>query len=194
MRLGRLQLFEREEIGGHLRRWVLIRDARSGRGLYLHHFYASDANRFMHDHPKAFWTVGLWGSYIEERPVTWVTRYRAAGTAGADLAGCVWEPAGWRRQYTHYHAPWVRGFPAGHPHRVLLTCDGRGRERGCWTLCLVGRTQRDWGFWTDAGWVDWRTFHERRADPDRARRERAAVAATVAYVAGALEDDRRGTP
>ena len=40
----------------------------------------------------------------------------------------------------------VRFRPAEHQHRTLA-----GR-RGCWTLVLMGRPRREWGFWNEGRW------------------------------------------
>ena len=114
------RILRREDIaGGALRRWTLLRGFR-GRALYLHHFRCSDA-RSLHDHPKRFVTIGLRGGYVEERlnpsPLLWT---RATGRL--------------RRQF---RAPWVRGFPARHAHRVRVS------RRGCWTLAYVGLKRRE---------------------------------------------------
>lgn len=31
-------------------------------------------------------------------------------------------------------------------------------DKPAWTLCLVGRHQRDWGFHTEQGWVQWEDY------------------------------------
>jgi hypothetical protein len=31
-------------------------------------------------------------------------------------------------------------------------------EDDTWTLILVGRRRRTWGFWTPEGWVDWLNY------------------------------------
>jgi len=83
-----------EEINGHNRcptylyRWVLFK-TRWGNG-YLHKFVGDDWSLDLHDHPKRFVSIGLWGSYLEETP------------------------DGFRR----YRAPWFRTFPASHRHRL----------------------------------------------------------------------------
>jgi len=94
------RVFKLEEINGnhscptYLYRWTL---ARIGwLGVYLHHFVGDDWSRDMHDHPKRFVSIGLWGNYIEETPGKPDRRYRA---------------------------PWIRSFPADHIHRIRL--DGR---------------------------------------------------------------------
>jgi len=36
------------------------------RRVYLHKFVGSDWSRDLHDHPKWFVSIGLWGGYVEE--------------------------------------------------------------------------------------------------------------------------------
>lgn len=52
-----------------------------------------------------------------------------------------------------YRAPYARSFPAEHAHRVRL-----GRNREAWTLVLVCRHGRQWGFWHEGGWIHWREY------------------------------------
>lgn len=53
-----------------------------------------------------------------------------------------------------YRAPWVRSFPAEHQHRLT----GPRPESPCWTLVIVGRPVRIWGFWHGGQFVDWREY------------------------------------
>ena len=131
------RILRREHIGGHLRRWTLLR-LPDGSALYLHHFMCSDG-RIPHDHPKRFTTVGLWGGYVEE----------AAGDWASYDAGC--SDATYLKQW---RAPWIRSFEPNHIHRLRTTA------RGCWTLCWVGPTERPWYFYPEAGErIHWRRFH-----------------------------------
>lgn len=92
--LGRL--FPLEEINGHgrcptyLYRWRVLR--LFGCAVYVHRFVGDDWSRDLHDHPKQFVSVGLWGGYNEET------------TKGV----------------REYRAPWVRSFPPSHTHRLTL--------------------------------------------------------------------------
>jgi hypothetical protein len=52
-----------------------------------------------------------------------------------------------------WRAPWVRSFPAEHRHRLEL----RSGEFA-WTLVIVGRATRPWGFWLDGRWLPWRRY------------------------------------
>lgn len=52
-----------------------------------------------------------------------------------------------------YRAPYLRSFPGEHAHRIHL-----GDDRECWTLVLVCRAGRQWGFWHAGGWIHWREY------------------------------------
>lgn len=74
----------------YLIRWILKHT--DDYAWYLHRFVGSDWSRDLHDHPKPFLSIGLWGSYIEETPEGKKT----------------------------YRAPWIRTFPPEHIHRLIL--------------------------------------------------------------------------
>jgi hypothetical protein len=112
----------RERCSTYLYRWIVY-DGRRGK-VYLHKFVGDDWTRDLHDHPKRFVSIGLWGSYLEETP------------------------AGKHR----YRAPWIRTFPATHQHR-LTTPWGT-----CWTLVIVLKTVREWGFWHEGRFIPWRDY------------------------------------
>lgn len=127
--------FTREEIDGdgrcatYLVRWTLLK-LPGARGVYLHHFVGDDWSFDLHDHPKRFVSIGLWGRYVEQTPSVGVVV-----------------------QERTYRAPWFRTFPAHHIHRIRLI-DGRP----CWTLVVVLKTVRPWGFWHMGRWIPWRTY------------------------------------
>lgn len=52
-----------------------------------------------------------------------------------------------------YRAPWVRSFPAEHIHRIRLPRGG-----SCWTLVIVLRAVRPWGFWHKGLFTPWREY------------------------------------
>lgn len=124
------RVLRREDISGrgicpvYLYRWTLLK-LWGGIGLYLHNFVGDDWSLDMHDHPKRFVSLGIWGRYREHTP------------DGSRL----------------YVAPWLRTFPAKHIHRLQLI-----NRRPCWTVVLVLRASRQWGFWGDNGWVPWRRY------------------------------------
>lgn len=100
-------------------------------GLYLHRIAAKDSD-VPHDHPWDFRSFILWGGYTE----VLCNDHKPVGTVDRKR---------WRRwqlrraEVSHYIA-------TVQPHT--------------YTLLLVGPRKRNWGFWTDHGWVPWRE-HER---------------------------------
>jgi hypothetical protein len=132
------RILRKEEINGHnacptyLYRWTLLRLGKL-LAVYLHHFVGDDWALDPHDHPKRFISIGLRGGYIEQTP--------AAGVIGA-----VNEHV--------YRAPWLRTFEAEHRHRLRMLAPGKD----CWTLVVVTRAVRPWGFWKDGRFVPWRKY------------------------------------
>ena len=133
---------EPEEINGgnrcptYLFRWHLF--AVGPVKVYLHRFIGEDWSLDLHDHPKRFVSIGLLGRYIE---------YTKDGER-------------------LYRAPWFRTFAPEHSHRIATLWQLRkkgqlvvrdGREE-CWTLVLVGPTQREWGFWRDGLHYHWNAY------------------------------------
>jgi hypothetical protein len=125
-----------EEINGanrcptYLYRWHVLSTRRFK--AYLHHFVSDDWSLDLHDHPKRFISVGLWGWYYEDTPC----------------------PDGWNGclHTRRYNAPWIRSFPAEHIHRLRVP------SRSCWTLVFVLRTVRPWGFWHGGKYIGWREY------------------------------------
>jgi len=140
--------FKLEEINGknrcptYLYRWTLF--ACEWFGVYVHHFVGDDWSRDMHDHPKRFVSIGLAGQYLEETP----------------------RPNSLRRPINEriYRAPWIRTFPAHHIHRLRMI--GRG---DCWTLVIVFRATRPWGFWHFGKFIPWREYVADRGIADQRR-------------------------
>lgn len=206
------RLFGRpEEINGadrcptYLYRWPIL-PLRLSRALgnvnvYVHKFVGEDWARDLHDHPKRFVSIGLWGTYVEHTPgpvergrwevvedtdggmvrVRWsipdaADRYLWVRHYPADAFGrqaCARQAAAWNAERVpperfeygapieapslvshRFRAPWVRSFPATHIHRIT----GPTPERPCWTLVIVLRTVRAWGFWSFGRFIPWRTY------------------------------------
>jgi hypothetical protein len=126
-----------EEINGgnrcptYLYRWTIAK-FWGKRGVYLHHFVGDDWSLDLHDHPKRFISIGLRGWYVEERPCP------------RRIPGCKHE--------TVYQAPWVRSFAAEHTHRLRVP------SKNCWTLVIVLKATREWGFWHEHRWIHWRSY------------------------------------
>jgi hypothetical protein len=143
------RVFRLEEINGHgrcptyLYRWTLLQPRWpawlwGGFGVYVHHFVGDDWSLDLHDHPKRFISIGLKGAYAETVP--------DYSFPGALIHGA--------EKTRIYRAPWVRTFPAAHIHRIALLED----RRTCWTLVIVLRAVREWGFWHDGCWFPWKEY------------------------------------
>jgi len=144
------RLFAHEKMDGdgrcptYLYRWTLFQPrwpARwwNGFGIYLHQFVGDDWSLDVHDHPKRFISIGLVGEYIE---------------SVADPHTRDWKTGHEDHVHRKYRAPWVRTFPATHAHRITLPDHGRP----CWTLCIVLRHEREWGFWNKGRWIFWKRY------------------------------------
>jgi len=138
------RIFRLEEINGgnrcptYLYRWTIFqpRWARKfwrGFGIYVHRFVGDDWSRDLHDHPKRFISIGLKGSYVE-----WTPPAEGEHLQRMDI----------------YRAPWIRTFPATHIHRITLRED----RKPCWTLVIVLRSVREWGFWHAGLFIPWKDY------------------------------------
>jgi hypothetical protein len=117
--------------------------------LFLHHIVRSDDDRDVHDHPWPFTTCILKGSYVEELCLDPEPDDFRLATPGT-----------------------VHENPAEHTHRVEVI-------EPVWSLVIVGRAERVWGFWTHDGWKSWRDYlgvpwTDRDAAEDVIRSERNA--------------------
>jgi hypothetical protein len=128
----RFDIHDEDDGSLYLRRFVLAR-APFG-SVYLHHIVRSDRDRCLHDHPWNSLIAVLWGGYREE-----------LGAADGSSQLVTRRPGS------------IRRMSAVTRHRVLLN-ERDGREVPAWTLFIVTRKVRQWGFWTPTGWVQWRTF------------------------------------
>lgn len=97
--------------------------------LFLHHTTKSDQDRYPHDHPWGFWSLMLWGRWIEYR---YAFHPRAAPYRQTKFKATV--------------GTFVRR-KAVDIHRIEIV-------KPSWTLVLAGPWERRWGFHTPSGWVD----------------------------------------
>lgn len=51
-----------------------------------------------------------------------------------------------------YKAPWIRTFAATHIHRLSVP------SKNCWTLVIVLKPVREWGFWHLGRFIPWRSY------------------------------------
>lgn len=106
-------------------------------GLYVHWIYLPDNDRDPHDHPWNFTSMVLRGGYTE-----------VLHTSRDDCA-------------MHEHRRWsIHRMPTHLAHGIV-----RLQPRTI-TLIFTGRRSRDWGFWTEDGWVPWREYDRTGMGPD----------------------------
>lgn len=117
----------------YLVRWRLVQTPWFG--VYLHDLLEPDSDRDPHDHPWNFISIVLRGGYLErfyEQRVGFQQKTRDQ----------VWRRWSWHRMGTD------------HAH-MIRTVEPRTK-----TLILTGRRSRNWGFWTDDGWVAWQNYEK----------------------------------
>ncbi len=126
------------DMGPYLTRYYMLGHRTSKWALMLHRFHRSDMDRDLHDHPWAFWSLILTGGYWE------VTPYPAPRERGAPplYKKCWYKPGSFLRR----PATWV--------HRVALNF----MSPPTWTLVLRFGYERQWGFHTRRGWVNFRDY------------------------------------
>jgi hypothetical protein len=59
-----------------------------------------------------------------------------------------------------YRAPWFRSFPANHIHRISMIDGGQ-----CWTIVVVLKSTRPWGFWHKGQFIGWREYVYTKGGP-----------------------------
>lgn len=99
--------------------------------LFLHFIARSDDDRHLHDHPWSFASFIFSGAYFEQ-------------TA---------------ESFKLFSAPSFRKMKAEHAHKVHLFKHRDGGEfLPVWSLVFAGKARRQWGFYSDDGWVNWRKY------------------------------------
>lgn len=135
--LKRRDIYDREGGTVYLTRWWILGSETSRYALMLHKMHRPDDDSCHHDHPWSFFTLVLWGGYIEEitTPADPIVKYKKRlNRVGMILF----------RRATHTHR--IAGLPNG----------------PCYTLVLRMKKRRHWGFHTKEGWIPWRYFIEKR--------------------------------
>lgn len=108
-------------------------------GLYVHWIYLPDNDRDCHDHPWNFWSFVARGAYAEYVRT---------------------DPLEWPKQSHNVHQRFsLHRMTVEKAHKITYV------EPGTITVLLIGRRTRDWGFWTDKGWVHWREYNTEAGKP-----------------------------
>ncbi|CAB4203506.1 hypothetical protein UFOVP1382_122 [uncultured Caudovirales phage] len=161
-----MSLFKHRPIGDYMDRWVWQTRWFTVR---LHHIQRPDADVELHDHPWSFFSLILKGWYEEERPRSSLLRDFAEdiedAARGKDSMVCdtlrrklAPVPFGdfcrlMDRETVIRRRGTIAYRSAATPHRITAVSPG-----GAWTFVVSTAPIRDWGFWTDKGWVYWKDF------------------------------------
>lgn len=152
--IARAQRDPYSHLPGYMERYWLLRPRRKGGmapigewGVRIHRILRSDADRHLHDHPWSCISVVLRGGYWEVMP--------------KDPE----QPASDDRR--HHIVEWrgpgaIVSRRAEDRHRLILP---EGRD--CWSLFIVGRKDREWGFHDPCApnsWVHWREYVDEIAE------------------------------
>ena len=105
--------------------------------VYLHHIHREDRDPDPHDHPWAFISLILSGSYIER---VWPDKR---------------DPA---KRYLRYHPRFCFGRLGRRAAHMITTV-----QMPLWTLVVTGPRRGGWGFWKDGEFVPWQEYI---GDPD----------------------------
>ena len=112
--------------------------SRTGIGARVHRILRSDSERHLHDHPWPSISIILRGGYWEILP--------AMQAQHPSLDQYCWRRV-WR-------GPGSIVFRrAHHRHRIEIPDD-----TDSWSLFVMGRYTKQWGFYTNDGFVYWRTY------------------------------------
>jgi len=107
-------------------------------GLYVHWIFRPDHDRELHDHPWSFASLIVRGGYQEEIP-----KY----SSDSDPFSRWSRLQSWNRWSVHR-------MKATDRHRIVSL-----NRTPTMTVCLVGRREREWGFWmADGLWMQWEEF------------------------------------
>ena len=113
----------------YLTRWRLLQTPWFG--IFLHKLNRPDSDRALHDHPWNFVSLILKGGYDEKRPCF-----------------CGWKSCEFSPITTTRSVGSFAYRKAEDLHAIVKLW-----RIPTWTLIIIGRHRRDWGFQTEKGWV-----------------------------------------
>lgn len=111
--------------------------------LMIHHFLPDADDRDVHDHPRGFVSLVLWGRYDD-----WVPCEDCDGEGFRlpDDFPCRRCNHTGLRLGDRMRPGMIRHRRASHAHRT------RVGPKGCWTVVIMGPSLREWGFWRGGRW------------------------------------------
>jgi hypothetical protein len=114
----------------HFRRYRLL--ATPWLNIYIHQILKSDEEAHFHDHPWNFYSFILKGGYKE------LSSYAVDG---------------WKNVHTNYylrHSLVHHKRNDAHKLTLMASC--------VWTLVLTYSKHKTWGYQTEAGWIDFKSY------------------------------------
>jgi len=138
-KLGRYRIInDRQDKEPYLERYYLFLKNRERFpfNIFIHKFLKSDPDD-LHDHPWSYCTIILSGGYWEHTPEI-IDR----DTGEIKTTKKTW----WGPGSIRFSRPQQR-------HRIELDADLLAKNQATWTLFFPGTKTREWGFWTQNGWI-----------------------------------------
>lgn len=146
----RKKIIYRETGEPYLVRWYLFRCKKFQ--ICLHHILLSDYD-CLHDHPWAFWTFVFKGGYFERTPKYDVETFEdACYTVYSLLKGGMAVTKKWIRPFSFLKRP------AKWKHALELP-----EGKTAWSLLIMFRKEREWGFWTKLGWQHYEVYDSKQS-------------------------------
>jgi hypothetical protein len=144
----RKKVIYREDGEPYLIRWYLFRCKRFQ--ICLHHILLSDYD-CLHDHPWKFITLILKGGYYERIPrYDRLFKTELGNTIDNILNGRIIANEVVKKWYGPGS---LLGRPAKWKHALELP-----EGKTAWSLLIMFKKERDWGFWTSKGWVYYEAY------------------------------------
>jgi hypothetical protein len=143
------KIIHRDDGSPYLIRWYLFRCSRFQ--ICLHHILLSDYD-CLHDHPWAFWSFILWGGYWERVPLH-PTIFAEASQKGRDRFKRLYGVDG-MAQKKKWYSPFSFLKREMYWRHALELPPGKT----AWSLLIMFKKEREWGFWTTTGWEHYKTY------------------------------------
>lgn len=128
----------------YLSRLTLIRTPWGG--AQLHWIKEKDHDRDPHSHPRVFWRIILRGGYVE---MLYPRPHEVAVRDVVTIDSRIRAPGNVSLMRLHM------------AHRIVFV------HPGTMTLCFVGPTRQEWGFYTRDGFVGWREYNRKKFGVER---------------------------
>lgn len=113
--------------------------------IFIHRFLRSDRDD-LHDHPWNFVTYIVSGAYLEYKWNESTQKVDCVSRIGASSYGAPINRLALRKATDR------------HKVEVWYPCSFANKDHAPLTICVTGPIKREWGFWRNGQWVDWREY------------------------------------